>query len=230
MEDKYTPQCAICSRKTRICESDSKEKGPDFCPTENYSSAIKKALKEYEKPEIREFARMASIQEGECYINRDKSPYTLHPVKPRVQEICEFADKMKYKRLGIAFCGGLHREAGVLSDILKAQGFSVASVMCKCGGIAKETLGLANEEKIRKGEFEPMCNPVIQACILNEEKTDFNILVGLCVGHDSLFFKYSEAFTTVLVAKDRLLGHNPAAALYTSGTYYSRLLKPGFQE
>ena len=75
-----------------------------------------------------------------------------------------------------------------------------------------------------------MCNPVIQAKILNEEKTDFNILVGLCVGHDSLFFKYSHAFTTVLIAKDRLLGHNPAAALYTSGTYYSRLHKPGFQE
>jgi len=25
-----------------------------------------------------------------------------------------------------------------------------------------------------------------------EEKTDFNIIVGLCVGHDSLFIKYSE--------------------------------------
>jgi uncharacterized metal-binding protein len=63
--------------------------------------------------------------------------------------------------------------------------------------------------------------------ILNDEKTDFNILVGLCVGHDSLFFKYSDAFTTVLVAKDRVLGHNPAGALYTSGTYYARLLRPG---
>lgn len=69
--------------------------------------------------------------------------------------------------------------------------------------------------------------PIVQAVILNEEKTDFNILVGLCVGHDSLFFKYSDAFTTVLVAKDRVLGHNPAGALYTSGTYYTRLLRPG---
>jgi len=27
----------------------------------------------------------------------------------------------------------------------------------------------------------------------------------------------------VLAVKDRVLGHNPLAALYTSGTYYNRL-------
>jgi uncharacterized metal-binding protein len=230
MKDKIQSQCAICSKQNRICESESKEKGPAFCPTKNYESVIKEALKEYEKPEIRKFARMASMQEGECYINRDKKPYTLHPAKPRVQEICEFSKKMNYKRLGIAFCGGLHPEARVLSDILNAQDFEVVSVMCKCGGVPKETIDISDEQKIRRGEFEPMCNPVVQASILNEEKTDFNILVGLCVGHDSLFFKYSRAFTTVLIAKDRVLGHNPAAALYTSGTYYARMFKPGFQE
>ena len=226
--ERIKPQCAECSVKVRVCQSDDNGKGPAFCPTKNYSSVIKKALKEYEKPEIREFARLASIQEGECYINRDTKPYMLHPSKPRVQEVCEFANKMRYKKLGVAFCGGLHSEARVLSDILNAQGFDVASVMCKCGGIPKETVGLSDEHKINIGSFEPMCNPVIQAAILNEEKTDFNILVGLCVGHDSLFFRYSRAFTTVLVAKDRLLGHNPAAALYTSGSYYARLLRPGF--
>lgn len=228
MEDKVQPQCAVCSKQSRICESEPKGKGPAFCPTENYKSVIEKALKEYEKPEIREFARMASVQEGECYINRETKPYTLHPAKPRVQEVCEFANKMKYKKLGIAFCGGLHAEAHALSDILNAQDFTVVSVMCKCGGIPKENVDVSNDQKVRIGEFEPMCNPIIQASILNEEKTDFNILVGLCVGHDSLFFKYIKAFTTVLIAKDRLLGHNPAAALYTSGSYYARLLKPGF--
>lgn len=228
MNEKDHPQCAECSVKNRICESGQSRKSPAFCPTKNYKSVIEKALKEYEKPEINEFARMASIQEGECYINREIKPYTLHPSKPRVQEICEFASKMNYKRLGIAFCGGLHKEARVLSDILNAQDFNVVSVMCKCGGVPKETVGLSEEQKIRGNEFEPMCNPIIQAAILNEENTDFNILVGLCVGHDSLFFKYSKAFTTVLIAKDRVLGHNPVAALYTSGSYYARLLKPGF--
>ncbi|MBN2038565.1 MAG: DUF1847 domain-containing protein [Spirochaetes bacterium] len=228
MSNKSKPQCALCLRKERICEAGNDGKGPDFCPTKNYQDVIEYSLKEYEKPEIREFARMASIQEGECYINRDKKPYTMHPSKPRVQEVCEFANKMNYKKLGIAFCGGLHSEARILSDILTAQNFDVVSVMCKCGGLPKETVGLKEEEKIRIGQFEAMCNPIVQANILNEENTEFNVLVGLCVGHDSLFFKYSKAFSTVLIAKDRLMGHNPAAALYTSGTYYSRMLKLGF--
>jgi uncharacterized metal-binding protein len=101
-------------------------------------------------------------------------------------------------------------------------------VMCKCGSVPKETIGVADEEKVMIGTYEPMCNPIVQATVLNEVKTDFNVLVGLCVGHDSLFFKYSEAYTTVLVAKDRVLGHNPAAALYTARSYYARLLRPGF--
>ena len=35
----------------------------------------------------------------------------------------------------------------------------------------------------------------------------------MCIGHDSLFFKYAKGLTTVLVAKDRVLGHNPLPAL-----------------
>ncbi len=227
MKDKESPECAKCSIKDRICLVED-GKGPKSCPTENYREIIKDAVKEYERPEIREFARMASIQESECYSNRDIQPYVFHPVKPRVQEICEFAEKMGYQKLGIAFCAGLYQEAKALTKILEAQGFEVVSVVCKAGATPKETIGIKEEEKIRIGQFESMCSPIVQAAILNREKTDFNILVGLCVGHDSLFFKYSEAFTTVLVAKDRVLGHNPAAALYTSGSYYARMLRKGF--
>jgi uncharacterized metal-binding protein len=64
----------------------------------------------------------------------------------------------------------------------------------------------------------------LQAKLLNEQKTDLNVIVGLCVGHDSLFIKYSDAPVTTLITKDRVLGHNPAAALYTSNFYYQRLL------
>ncbi len=170
---------------------------------------------------------MASIQEGECYAHRHIKPYVSHPVKPRVQEICEFAKKMDFKRLGIAFCIGLIKEARILSDILTEQNFEVVSVVCKVGRTPKETLDIREEEKILIGEFEAMCSPIAQAMVLNEAKTDFNIVVGLCVGHDSLFFRYSEAPVTVLVAKDRVLGHNPAAALYTSSSYYARLMRPG---
>ncbi len=54
--------------------------------------------------------------------------------------------------------------------------------------------------------------------------TDLNVVVGLCVGHDSLFYKYSEAMVTTAVTKDRVLGHNPAAALYTAESYYKKKL------
>ena len=61
--------------------------------------------------------------------------------------------------------------------------------------------------------------------LYNKAKTDLNVVVGLCVGHDSLFYKYSEALTTTAVTKDRVLGHNPVAALYTADSYYSKLKK-----
>jgi len=70
-----------------------------------------------------------------------------------------------------------------------------------------------------------MCNPITQAKILNQAKTDFNIMLGLCIGHDSLFLRYIEGLTTVFAVKDRVTGHNPMAALYTSCSYYQRLMK-----
>jgi hypothetical protein len=72
---------------------------------------------------------------------------------------------------------------------------------------------------------EGVCNPVMQAELLNQAGTDLNVVMGLCVGHDSLFYKYSEALVTTLVAKDRVLAHNPAGALYQAGAYYKKLLK-----
>ncbi len=221
------PECAKCGIKKKICRSPEGQ-GPDFCPTLHLKQSIAKANEEYTQPDILKFAHEASIQEAECYINREVKPYVLHPTKPRVQEICEFAQRMEYRKLGMAFCSALHSEALSLAQILEAQGFEVISVACKAGRTPKEKIGIKEEEKVRIGEFESMCSPIAQAMILNEEKTDFNILVGLCVGHDSLFLKYAKAYNTVLVAKDRVLAHNPCAALYTTGSYYARMLKKGF--
>ena len=226
MENKMVPRCAECSVKERACDVENGQ-SPAFCPTKNKSDVVEQANREYGKEDIGKFAKMASIQEGQCYSNRHIKPYVSHPVKPRVQEICEFAKKMDYRKLGIAFCEGLKQEARILSNILKAQGFDVVSVVCKVGCTPKELLGIKEEEKILIGEFESMCSPIAQAMVLNDADTDFNIVLGLCVGHDSLFFKYSKAPVTVLVAKDRVLGHNPVAALYTTSSYYARLMRPG---
>lgn len=72
-----------------------------------------------------------------------------------------------------------------------------------------------------------MCG--VKACKNNEEneaKTDLNVVVGLCIGHDSLFFKYSEAPVTVLAVKDRILAHNPLGAVYLSESAYRKKLFP----
>jgi uncharacterized metal-binding protein len=220
-------ECAKCAVSDKICRT-PEGRGPDSCPTLHRQEAIAKANKEYEKADIREFARLASVQEAECYAGRDLKPYVYHPTKPRIQEICEFAQKMGYGKLGLAFCGGLHEEALAMTRVLESQGFETVSVMCKAGRTPKEVLGVKEDEKIRIGEFESMCSPVAQAMILNDAGTDFNILLGLCVGHDSLFMRYSKAFCTVAVVKDRVLAHNPCAALYTTGSYYARMLRKGF--
>ena len=107
--------------------------------------------------------------------------------------------------------------------LLSDRGFVLISAICKVGRVPKEQIGIRDEQKISVGNFEAMCNPISQASILNEEKTDFNILLGLCVGHDSLFLKYAEAPCTVLAVKDRVFGHNPLAAIYNIDSYYRYL-------
>jgi uncharacterized metal-binding protein len=218
-EEEIKPACAKCPKNP--CYLDPEAKKPKFCPTINKKEVIEEAMKEY-KGEILNFYQASTRQERDGYLRPSEA---VHPIKCRVEEIMEFAEKMRYRRLGIAFCVGLNNEASILTKILEDRGFDVVSVCCKCGAFDKEYVGLKDEEKIAPGRHESMCNPVVQAAILNDEKTEFNIVLGLCVGHDSLFFKYSEAPTTVLAAKDRLLGHNPLAALYTSEGYYSRLVR-----
>jgi uncharacterized metal-binding protein len=143
----------------------------------------------------------------------------------RVEEIMDFARRMGWRRLGIAHCIGLIEEARAARAIFKAGGFEVNTVCCKVGSIDKESVGLGDDEKVHPGEFEVMCNPVAQAALLAEAGTELNVMMGLCVGHDSMFFMHSRVPTTVLVVKDRVLGHNPVAALYTSHSYYRRLTR-----
>lgn len=218
---QHEGKCAMCMVQTRFCRSKDGI-APAFCSTKLYPEAIAKAAREYQKPEILEFAHQASVQESECYIDRKADPSYKFPVKPRVQEIIEFSRKMGYKKLGVAFCGGLHKEANVFCKILGDHGFDVVSVMCKVGGVDKDAIGIAAEERVQIGKPESMCNPVAQAEVLNAAGTEFNILLGLCVGHDSLFIKYSQAMVTVFAVKDRALGHNPLAAIYTYDSYSER--------
>ncbi len=225
MEKELMPECALCNVEVKLCRS-KEGSGPKFCPTKTKDKELQTALKKYKEQGTMRFAKAASLQEAECYVRRDEKPFVLRPAKTRVEEVIELAKKMDYKRLGVAFCGGLSSEGNTLVRILEKHGFEVVSVCCKVGGVPKEFLGLKDREKVRVGTYETMCNPITQAEVLNEAGTDFNILVGLCVGHDALFLKNAKALTTVLVAKDRVLGHNPVAALYGAKGYFQRLMNP----
>lgn len=220
--------CAQCpiDPAERLCRKEDGQ-APAGCPTRNNGKSVEKALGVYQNdPDRLEFARQASIQESEGYGDKELGYDHLKPVKPRILEIAEFAHKMGYRRLGLLFCIGLRQEAQKVGWFYENQGFEVVSVVCKLGRVLKEEIGLGDDQKISPGSLEAMCNPIGQAFVLNEAQTEFNILVGLCVGHDSLVLKHSDALCTVLAAKDRLLGHNPLAAVYQMDAYY-RSLKSG---
>jgi uncharacterized metal-binding protein len=184
-----------------------------FCPMQTQKEVLADAKGQYDSPDVtrvsQESARVEAI--GYCEWTR-------------VEEIMEFAKRMGIKKLGIAYCIGLRREARIVANIYDENGFDVVSVCCKTGSIPKEELGLRDDEKIRPGQYESICNPIGQAMVMNAEATGLNVIVGLCVGHDSLFIKYSDALVTCLVAKDRVLAHNPVGALYTSKSYYKTTL------
>ena len=134
--------------------------------------------------------------------------------KTRLEELIQYAGDMGYTKLGIVFCIGLEKEARIIHKIL-ARDFEVFSVCCKVCGIDKDQYGL---DKLHGDGFEAICNPIGQALVLNEKKTDLNIILGLCIGHDILFTQHSVAPVTTLVVKDRVLAHNPLGAIYSN--YY----------
>lgn len=225
--ESEAPDCAGCpfNNADRYCMQPG-GRHPEACPTCNRQDVAALAAKEYERPDIRAFAYAASVQEGEGYADRERGYANVRPLKPRIVEIAEFARRMNYRRLGLIFCAGLAREGRLVADFYRSRGFEVVSALCKVGQVPKETIGVADDQKIAIGRHESMCNPISQAMLMNAAGTEFNILLGLCVGHDSLVFKYSEAFCTVLAAKDRVFGHNPLAAVYTMDSYYRHLKQP----
>lgn len=211
----------VCVPWIRADEKPEISRAPGYCPMKRKSSIIERALSEYDKSEVREFARLASVQEFECY---EQTPEGRRTKNPRIVELIQFAQKCGYKKLGLAFCAGLATEAKILTEILETHGFQVVSVRCKVGAIPKERIGIKPEEKIAGPEnYESMCNPIAQAEILNEEEVDLAVMLGLCIGHDTLFLKYCRVPVTVIAVKDRVTGHNPLAPLYLRDSYYARL-------
>lgn len=139
----------------------------------------------------------------------------------RLQETAQWARAMGYKKLGMAFCIGLSDEAHYIERFFENEGFEFYSACCKCGSVNKKELGL---KQVRPElEHEAMCNPKLQAYFLNEKECDLYLVCGLCVGHDTIFASSCNGPVSTLVVKDRVLGHNPLAAIYSR--YWKRKLK-----
>lgn len=226
------PSCSSCSSVMQKhgatnCWSDpaTRSAKPGYCPSDPHATAIREAFDEYRgDSDDARLARMAAKVEGLCYQPIPGSD-AVNARWTRVEDLVALARLMGWTRIGIATCIGLLDETQKLSDVLAAQGLQPFSACCKAGSIDKLDLGLCENDKVRPGTFEPACNPIAQARILNAEGMEMNVIMGLCVGHDMLFSKHSEAPVTTLVVKDRVTGHNPAAVLYGQNFYYKRLQK-----
>lgn len=123
----------------------------------------------------------------------------------RIEEIKNFAQGIHFERLGIAHCITFSNEAQILKDYF-SQYFDVYTIDCRYGKIAqKDIVGGISDRTL--------CNPAGQADFLNKKNTELNISVGLCVGHDMIFSKMSNALVTNLFDKNFANHHNTIQAL-----------------
>lgn len=194
------PQCALCPSKS--CLLGPVEDGPAFCPMTTSPDIFEEARSVVEKPEIRKMFRGVARTWKDSKLSKN-----------RIEEVMIYARNMDFKKLGLAFCIGLADQAGVVSALFAERGFEVISGCCMTGGFSSDDVGLSKDDKIYAEGRQPQCNPVGQALIMNKYQTDLNVLLGLCVGDDTIFIKHSDAPVTVLAVKDRINNNNPLAAL-----------------
>ncbi len=215
--DKKEFSCVDCG--TRACRFSDREHTPPFCMTIRCEEAgMDKCADQYSAdPENSAVMNAAAEMKYETY-----SRLT------RVEETVMLFKKLGVKKVGIATCTALVKESQVLAKILRKNGFEVISASCQIGMVKKAEIGIP--EEVINEKNPNTCNPIMQAKVLNEAKTDYNILMGLCVGHDSMFYKYSDALVTTLVTKDRVTGHNAVMPLYTTHSFYKKLLTKSIEE
>ncbi len=135
----------------------------------------------------------------------------------RVAEVVHFAVGMGYKKVGLAFCVEMFKEAEILTGVLE-RFFEVVPVSCRIGAQGPP------EHSHPHGGHADSCNSIGQAMALNAAGTDLNLVIGLCVGCDILFTEHSDAPCTTLFVKDKSLANNPVGALY-SRYYLSDILR-----
>ena len=196
-EAKNAITCNNCAKKE--CAKGFPEGIPSWCATTHFHQIIDSTKKIYLDPDNADIYRAANK-----VVNIGYGKW------PRIQEAIEFARELKLTKIGLASCLSLISELELVAKLFSGAGFEVVCSACKIGGILPENSETNDNKDVR--HFS--CNPIAQAEICNQEGTQLNFILGLCLGHDILFTRYSKAPVSVLIVKDRVTGHNPAAVLY----------------
>jgi uncharacterized metal-binding protein len=189
--------CAHCT--TTSCFSGNPERMPASCPTRT-APGLARDSEPYRVPETQ--ARMRAA---------DATPFAPDgTLRNRIDEIVAFARLQSFRRIGIAFCVTMTKEAQRLAHWLRERGFETEAVCCRVGAIDYDEIGLA---KAHPERFAAICNPVAQARLLDARNVDLVVQMGLCVGHDLILQQECAAPVTTLVVKDRVHDHHSIAAL-----------------
>lgn len=121
----------------------------------------------------------------------------------RILELVEFVKLMNYKKIGLAYCYGMERDAKNLQAVFSELGLNIIGISCSVGGLKQ------SEVNTKSCIHKVSCNPLGQAEQLNAEEVDLTIVMGICLGHDILLTRNLKMDTTTLVVKDRVYNHNP---------------------
>lgn len=184
--------CASCQKMG--CVSRTRENMPVNCPSLN-----DEMMGEVRESYSQEIDKQIAYESARTRIDAS-APMT------RLEESIDFARRSGYRSLGVAFCKMVKKDAEAVTKRLREEGFTVHSVMCRTGAISDEILEREGEQFIGQKGYETMCNPIGQAAVLKDAGTEFNLVMGLCVGHDTLFIRHSDTPMTILGVKDRKNG------------------------
>ncbi len=125
----------------------------------------------------------------------------------RLEEIKEYAKLKSYRKIGVAYCYGLEKEAELLRNDLEQSGFQTEMTSCTVDSVPESKVNTTKEDSFVS------CNPLGQANVLNHSGAEFAILMGLCLGHDILIQKSLKMDYTTWIVKDRVTSHRPMDAL-----------------
>lgn len=197
--------CASCTKKS--CLLHNQENPPLNCPMQDQDT-LSKCKKEY-----------FDKDGGKLYLSTMETAMEAKDLgETRTLEAIRFAKKNGWKKIGIAHCIGFCNEAAAASKLIKKAGLECETVVCTNGGInlcdymSIPTKHLDDVEN----NYAVGCNPIGQAKYLEKANTDYNLIFGLCVGHDALFTKYSHVLTSVIMVKDRSRYRDPISGLFAA--------------